>query len=199
LPKVGTSDTGTWRRLVVIPFNAVIEGNSDIKNYSDYLFKNAGGAILSWIIEGARKYIASNYKLDPPECVKQAISNYRSNNDWVSNYLYERCEIDKSFTQKAGEFYKDYREYCTQTGGYIRSQVDFKASIEGAGYEWKRTKTGGMYYGFRLSQNSQPDEIPPLPDYVIKVPTPTQARVTVDYGGIQTFSESEPPEPEVIF
>ena len=37
LPRVGATDTGIWRRLIVIPFNARITGNSDIKNYSKYL------------------------------------------------------------------------------------------------------------------------------------------------------------------
>ena len=53
LPRVGAIDDGTWRRLIVIPFAAKIEGKSDIKNYADYLFTSAGGAILKWMIEGA--------------------------------------------------------------------------------------------------------------------------------------------------
>lgn len=57
LPKVRATDEGTWRRLIVIPFHAKIEGKSDIKNYSDYLFENAGSYVLAWIIEGARKAI----------------------------------------------------------------------------------------------------------------------------------------------
>ena len=57
LPKVGAMDEGTWRRLIVIPFQAKIEGKSDIKNYGDYLFHNAGGAILKWVIDGAKKAI----------------------------------------------------------------------------------------------------------------------------------------------
>ena len=55
LPRVGANDPGTWRRLIVIPFNAHIEGNNDIKNYADYLLKNAGEYVLAWIIEGAQK------------------------------------------------------------------------------------------------------------------------------------------------
>ena len=47
LPKVGALDQGTWRRLIVIPFEAVIEGSKDIKNYADHLVAQAGGAILS--------------------------------------------------------------------------------------------------------------------------------------------------------
>lgn len=46
LPKVGAIDKDTWRRLIVIPFDAKIEGSADIKNYADYLYENAGGAIL---------------------------------------------------------------------------------------------------------------------------------------------------------
>lgn len=55
LPKVGAIDKGTWRRLIVIPFDAKIEGSADIKNYADYLFEKAGGAILTWVIEGAKR------------------------------------------------------------------------------------------------------------------------------------------------
>ena len=44
LPRVGAIDQGTWRRLIVIPFNAKIEGKADIKNYADFLFKTAGKA-----------------------------------------------------------------------------------------------------------------------------------------------------------
>jgi P4 family phage/plasmid primase-like protien len=150
LPKVGTSDAGTWRRLIVVPFNAVIEGSNDIKNYCDYLFQNAGGAVLSWIIQGARDFIAAEYKIEPPEIVKKAIENYKTDNDWLSNYLCERCEIDKTYNQKSGELYADYRIFCSKTGDYIRGSADFKAAIEGAGYETKKNKKGAFVYGLRL-------------------------------------------------
>lgn len=57
LPRVGANDDGIWRRLIVIPFNAKITGDSDRKNYADFLYENAGGDVLSWIIEGAEKAI----------------------------------------------------------------------------------------------------------------------------------------------
>ena len=77
LPRVGANDDGTWRRLIVIPFNAKIRGKSDIKNYADYLVRNAGGAILAWIIEGAQKAIHNNFKLTVPQVVQDAIEQYR--------------------------------------------------------------------------------------------------------------------------
>lgn len=81
LPKVGSSDEGIWRRLIVIPFNAQFEGKSDIKNYTDYLVANAGPAILKWIIEGAKKVIAKDYKPVEPKCVRDAKKEYREQNN----------------------------------------------------------------------------------------------------------------------
>ena len=47
----------------MIPFHAKIQGSKDIKNYTQHLVDNAGGAVLSWLIEGARKVIAVNTRL----------------------------------------------------------------------------------------------------------------------------------------
>ena len=47
LPKVAASDDGTWRRLIVIPFHAKIEG--------------------------AMKVVAADFKVDRPQCVLDAI------------------------------------------------------------------------------------------------------------------------------
>ena len=153
LPKVGALDAGTWRRLIVIPFNAVIEGNSDIKNYADYLYKKCGGAILSWIIEGAKRVIAKDYKIEKPKVVVDAINRYKENNDWLSQFLDERCELDQSYTTKSGEFYNEYRSYCMQVGEYIRSTTDFYTALDQAGFEKKRTKTGVMVFGVRLKSD----------------------------------------------
>lgn len=153
LPRVGANDEGTWRRLIVIPFNAKIEGNSDIKNYADYLAEKAGGAVLSWIIEGAKKVIECNFKLKIPQCVSEAISHYRENNDWLSMFIEDCCEVDPSYTQKSGELYQEYRAYCARTGEYTRSTTDFYTGLDTAGFEKRRSKTGIMVYGIRLKSD----------------------------------------------
>lgn len=153
LPKVGAIDKGTWRRLIVIPFDAKIEGSSDIKNYADYLFEKAGGAILSWVIEGARKVMADNYKIDPPKKVRDAIEHYKESNDWLSNFLSEKCEVDASYEAKSGEVYNEYRIFCTQMGEYTRSTTDFYSAIETAGFERYRNGKGRFIKGLRLKSD----------------------------------------------
>ena len=150
LPKVGASDDGTWRRLIVIPFNAKIEGSSDIKNYTDYLVKNCGEYVLQWIIEGAEMVIASGFDIPLPDCVQQAIRAYRDNNDWLNNFLSECCEVSKEYREKSGCLYQEYREYCVSNGEWARGTTDFYAALEQAGFEKHRYKTGSMVLGLRL-------------------------------------------------
>lgn len=150
LPKVGVSDAGTWRRLIVIPFNAKIEGNSDIKNYTMYLTENAGPAIMKWIVEGAKMAIKDDYHIKKPKVVEDAIEKYRNENDWLGRFLDERCELDPTYQQKSGEFYQVYRDYCNSTGEFVRSTADFYSALEAAGFEKKKLKTGAIIRGVRL-------------------------------------------------
>lgn len=153
LPRVGANDDGIWRRLILIPFNAKITGSGDKKNYADFLYENAGGAVLSWIIEGAEKAIKNKYKLKVPKIVEYAINKYRENNDWLSAFIDECCELDVTFQQKSGEFYQEYRSYCARTGEYTRSTTDFYAALENAGFERKKTKAGIIVRGIRLKSD----------------------------------------------
>ena len=153
LPKVGAIDTGTWRRLIVIPFAAKIEGSQDIKNYGDYLFENAGGAILSWIIEGSRKVIKDGYQIELPERVRDAISAYKENNDWLAHFLNECCELGDGFTAKSGEVYSEYRAFCIRTGEYIRSTADFYTALDLATFVRYRDRKGRYIKGLRIKSD----------------------------------------------
>lgn len=153
LPKVGASDDGTWRRLIVIPFHAKIEGASDIKNYSDYLFENAGPYIMTWIIEGAKKAIEHEFHLTKPKVVEDAIAEYRGMNDWLSQFLEDCCEVGDGLEQKSGELYEEYRAYCMRTGEYPRNSVDFASTLDKAGFIRKKKKTGMWVQGMKLKNS----------------------------------------------
>lgn len=150
LPRVGASDEGTWRRLIVIPFTAQFTGKSEVKNYTDYLVEKAGPAILKWIIEGAQRVIEKEYHLEPPKCVRDAIEKYRGQNDWLHHFLDDCCELAPGFQEKSGELYGAYRAYCQQMNEYTRSTSDFYAALENAGFARRRTKVGRFVTGLQL-------------------------------------------------
>ncbi len=156
LPRVGSSDKGTWRRLVPIPFNATIGADKDIKNYADLLVREAGGAVLTWAIEGARRLVKADFRITVPACALQAAEEYREANDWIRIFVSECCEVDKTYTIGGGELYQGYRSHAERTGEYIRSNADFKAAIELVGYEASRMTRGIVYRGLRLNSDFHP-------------------------------------------
>ena len=157
LPKVGTNDTGTWDRLVVIPFNARFRGTAgEIFNYAEYLLENCGGAILTWIIEGARKFIAAKFHIKQPECVTQAIDEYRNDNDWLKDFIEECCMVSPEYSVRAGELFDTYRTHTNNTHEWARTAAVFKAAVTVAGFRWRKTATGAQYFGLKLKPEYEP-------------------------------------------
>ena len=152
LPKVGATDEGIWRRLIVIPFTAKIEGARDIKNYADYLFKHCGGACLKWIIEGAETIIKENYTLTPPQVVKDAMAQYRDDNHWLNHFIEDCCVVDPTYKEKSGAFYEAYRDYCHRIGEFARGTSDFYNAVDMAGYMRRKERTGSYIFGIKLRE-----------------------------------------------
>lgn len=158
LPRVSATDDGIWRRLIVIPFNAKITGKSDIKNYGEYLYDNAGGSILAWVIEGARKVIEMNYNIPAPACVQDAINEYRSQNDWFSHFLEDKCEVGVDLKESSSALYQAYRMYCMDTNEYVRSTADFYFALEKAGFERIKVHNKRFFKGLSIRTNTSADE-----------------------------------------
>lgn len=158
LPRVSASDDGIWRRLIVIPFNAKITGKSDIKNYSEYLFDNAGGSILAWVIEGAQKVIELDYQIPVPACVQNAIDEYRNQNDWFGHFLADKCEVDDSYKESSSALYQAYRNYSLDCNEYIRSTADFYFALEKAGFERIKVHNKRYFKGLRLRAENDSEE-----------------------------------------
>lgn len=158
LPRVSASDDGIWRRLIVIPFNAKITGKSDIKNYGEYLFDNAGESILAWVIEGAKKVIELDYQIPVPECVQKAIDEYRNQNDWFGHFLADKCEVDDSYKESSSALYQAYRNYSMDCNEYIRSTADFYFALEKAGFERIKVHNKRYFKGLRLRAENDAEE-----------------------------------------
>ena len=149
LPRVGASDSGTWRRLIVIPFNASFTGKGDVKNYADFLVGNAGPAILKWVMEGAKAVIDKGFHLKRPQVVADAIEAYKAGSDWMGMFLEDQCEVGP-FTERSGELYIQYRAYCERMGEFARSTAEFYTELSNRGFTRKKTKKGSIVSGLRL-------------------------------------------------
>lgn len=163
LPSIGTMDTGTWRRIKVVPFNAVIQGDSEVKNYTEYLFKNAGGAILKWIMDGSKMVIENGYKIEVPDAVKSVVGEYRATNNDFREFLDSCCNVGDGYSIPSGELYTAYRSYATSQGFFPKNKQDFYSNLERAGFSKHRRSRGVVVMGLTLKTEPAP-YYPPRPE-----------------------------------
>jgi putative DNA primase/helicase len=89
-PRVTATDNGTWRRIRVIPFETTIPVER-VDRWLDDALEKERDTILTWAIEGARKYLAEG--LGTCKAVDRATSSYREEEDVLAMALAEVCEI----------------------------------------------------------------------------------------------------------
>ena len=158
LPRVGSSDRGTWSRLTVLPFNAHLRDTAgERKDFAEILFTQAGGAVLAWMVEGARRFIANEYKLTPPAVVREALAEYRKSCDWLGAFIEEDCEQGENYAANSKDLYQRYAAYCQVQGDYRRDSRDFANAMQAAGFDKKHTKKGWLYMGLRLKSDFTPE------------------------------------------
>ena len=102
---------------------------------------------------GAKRVIEKDYHIVKPAVVEAAIQKYKDNNDWLSQFLDECCEVGSGLIAKSGEVYNAYRSYCMQVGDYVRSTTDFYTALECAGFERKRNKSARLILGLQLKSD----------------------------------------------
>lgn len=164
LPKIDFFDFGTVRRIVLLPFNATFTANRDRTNYSEYLVQNAGGAILSWIIEGARKVLlddfsafkgdAANPFAVAPKAVQALIENYdyssnENSSDGISAFINDCCEVGDGYEAGSMQLYSEYRCHCAQQGVPKMTQRLFNNALNER-FEHKMRHGRHYYQGLRL-------------------------------------------------
>lgn len=147
LPRVGSTDEGTWRRLKVVPFKTQITGA--IPNYGEKLVNEAGPAILAWAIQGAALFAQNGYHLPLPEIVEEATDEYRQRENWLENFLEECCTTGPDAKAPAGELYQTYREWAQRSGDYVRRDVEFVAAMESKGFVKKVREGRRFWFGIK--------------------------------------------------
>lgn len=154
LPSVKSIDSGTWDRLIVVPFKGRFRNQStEIKNYGAYLAENCGGAILKWIIEGAQKYIQQEYKLNIPTIIQDAIKSYQEESDWTADFFAEWLIFESTQSASASELYDAYEKYCGCAGILAQPQTAVMPRIlQHPGVSKKRINKGIRYYGVGINK-----------------------------------------------
>jgi len=139
-----------WRRLILIPFEIIVDEVNQDKELNLKLREELSG-ILNWAIEGCLEWQEEGLKT--PQKIVDAISEYKSEMDRVLTWMEECCEPKPraGAETKASSLYGCYRKWAIENGEWAMSQRIFSNKLSEKGYKKIRKQQGQFYQGIRLS------------------------------------------------
>jgi putative DNA primase/helicase len=132
LPVVTDDDLFASDRINVITFDRHFTAKEQDKTLKDKLItpENVSG-IFNWCLDGLKKFIDSG--LEPPEPVKKATEDYKSDSDKIGKFINERLEKSETNPRKnckAGDVYFIYQGWCEANGYGCENKASFSAELK---------------------------------------------------------------------
>lgn len=124
-PEVGTGGFAFWRRMRLIPFERVVPDHRKIDNLADLLVTEEGPGILSWLIDGARRYLTGNRDLSGPQRVRIATTAYAETEDHTGGFYEECCVLGPDLRAEQTALYAVYKTWCQNEGAPAMSSRAF--------------------------------------------------------------------------
>lgn len=131
-PKVTGTDDGIWRRVRLIPFARKFTGDERDPDLLDKLKAELPG-ILRWCVEGWQAFRTQGLD-DVPESVRAATDEYRASSDVIGEFIEQRCQIDRDLSAKAGDLYRAYVSWCSDSGEHAKAQTEFGTRLGERGF-----------------------------------------------------------------
>ncbi|HNV68256.1 MAG TPA: phage/plasmid primase, P4 family [Candidatus Ozemobacteraceae bacterium] len=152
-PEVDPDDRALWYRLRLIPFmmsfvetpTAPNERKRD-KGLVARLQGEASG-IAAWAIRGYREYLQTG--LVAPSRVTMATSEYRGQNDLISQFVSECLVADKAAAVTGSRLYATYQQWAEKSGQRPLPNNKFAARIREKIGAPTKTSSGSEYRGYR--------------------------------------------------
>ncbi len=129
LPRFVDTSNGIWRRMLLVPFDAVIPEGEQNKHLAEEIKATEMSGVLKWALEGLRSLEEMGGFIEPKAC-KQALGQYkRQMNPLIvfleQNFESTNCDLDKVETKQLRKWYE---QWCTENG--YRPKNDTNVGIE---------------------------------------------------------------------
>ena len=150
-PEITNVDDAMRRRMHLIPFETKpVKKDMDLPDK----LKEEYPAILAWVIEGARLWMAEG--LSPPECVVKATDEYLDGEDALGRWIFERCVAGEDNEMGTADAFNDFRDWARENNeakGKDWSQRKFNGEMRSHGFEPTKdrvTRTQRVFRGLEL-------------------------------------------------
>ena len=157
IPYIKDFSHGLSRRLIILPFERVIEEKNQNKRLAKELQKEYSG-ILNWILAGRQRLIANGYQFSVPQRLQDLVEEYQAESSTVLQFMkakdYNRSILDMEHEirwLKAQQLFFAYNKWCAENEIRPETEKRFYMTLKEAGYSNKRTQTGNLYGVYQLN------------------------------------------------
>jgi putative DNA primase/helicase len=121
-PHASADDFAFWRRMIVFPFDVsfIIRQTPDQELAKHERDADPGlpkkleavySSILAWFVKGCLEWQKAGHKLIQPAAVKEAVQEYRQDEDSVGDFISECCVVGEGFHVSAAAVYEKFDEW----------------------------------------------------------------------------------------
>ena len=153
-PKVSDESAAFWARVVVILFAQTFAGKEDT-SIRDALRHEPEHqqAILTWLVEGARRYYAQRGLGEMPAVFKAATGEFQMENDRLADFYAACCVTGAGVKTKASDLWKAYGSWAE--GEHVRFPLGSKSFYQQVASRYRKVegKDGNWYLGIGLRED----------------------------------------------
>ncbi len=166
LPEVKSQGEAIWRRIRLIPFNAIAldpdkdkekvevlrrEGKCPLikdKDLPETLRAEAEG-ILAWMVSGCVDWCREGLT-EPPQVLKATLE-FKQNEDSLAQFISERCYQSEEASVQASALRAAYDTWCRMNGELPLNKKGLPARLRERGFQEKETNRGKEWIGIGLT------------------------------------------------
>ena len=147
-PVIKGTNEAIWDRVLFVPWLRYFSKEERDLKLTEKLQKEAPG-ILAWLVRGCLTW--QQQGLNPPQEVKAAVAEYRTEQDSVAQFLAGGLDKadpkDKTLKVKSSELFEWYETFCKSEGIDSLKQKAFSERLVSIGYEKIRERSGIFFAG----------------------------------------------------
>lgn len=114
LPRFTDKSQAIWRRILLVPFDLVVDEKDQVKNLAEQLKQELPG-ILNWALEGLDRLNQQGFTV--PQGQKELMEQYRRDSDPARSFLLDKYEASLNGTYvSCKDAYKTYQQWCEANG-----------------------------------------------------------------------------------
>lgn len=152
-PRVHSTDEGTWRRIILVPFEVTIPLPDRDPHLLEKLRSEHPG-ILAWAVRGCREWLdggAGLVGLAPPQKVIGATASYREAEDVLGAFVADACVRTLGGLVTKAELLAAYGRWAVENQEQALDAKSFNTHIASLpGIENHRTRDARYWRGIRL-------------------------------------------------